>query len=97
MTTAELFDLTDKVALVTGSTKGLGRSMAKGLAQASRVLALDRESARLEGQRGPLDAGVLPQRGAECRARRSDRSSVFPTPAKLSCCVPPPGTHTSIE
>ncbi|MCH2173876.1 SDR family oxidoreductase [Myxococcota bacterium] len=34
MTTIEIFDLTGKVALVTGSTKGLGHSMAKGLAQA---------------------------------------------------------------
>jgi gluconate 5-dehydrogenase len=32
---AELFDLAGKVAIVTGSTKGLGRSMAKGLAAAS--------------------------------------------------------------
>src|SRR5829696_10297999 len=32
--TAELFDLTGKVVIVTGSTKGIGRAMVEGMARA---------------------------------------------------------------
>ncbi len=38
MTSPQLFDLSGKVAVVTGSTKGLGRSMVQGLAEAGATV-----------------------------------------------------------
>jgi gluconate 5-dehydrogenase len=39
--TANLFDLTGKTALVTGSSRGLGRAMAEGLARAGAAVVLN--------------------------------------------------------
>jgi len=44
-----LFDLTDQVAIVTGATKGLGRSMASGLARAgASVVVASRDQGRCD-------------------------------------------------
>src|SRR5579875_2342033 len=39
--TRQLFDLTGRTALVTGSSRGLGRAMAEGLAEAGAALVLN--------------------------------------------------------
>ncbi len=46
--TADLFDLTGKVVVVTGSTKGIGRAMVEGMAR-GRCL-----RRRQQPQAGPL-------------------------------------------
>ncbi len=57
MMTQQLFDLTGKTALVTGSSRGLGRAMAQGLAAAGAALVLNGS-----------DAGRLATAAAEMRA-----------------------------
>lgn len=46
MTVAGLFDLSGRTALVTGSSRGLGRAMAEGLAEAGAALVLNGADAR---------------------------------------------------
>src|SRR5450631_4010231 len=51
---SDLFDLSGKVALVTGGSKGLGKAMARGLAEAGADIAI---SSRHEDELRPaLDA-----------------------------------------
>ena len=55
-----MFDLTGKVALVTGASRGLGWAMARSLAQAGALVVLNgREAAALEARRGQLEAEGL--------------------------------------
>ncbi|WP_432483424.1 SDR family oxidoreductase [Kineococcus esterisolvens] len=50
-----LFDVTGRLALVTGSSRGLGRAMAAGLAEAgARVVLHGRDAAQLERARGEI-------------------------------------------
>jgi NAD(P)-dependent dehydrogenase (short-subunit alcohol dehydrogenase family) len=62
----KLFDLTGKVAIVTGSTKGIGRAMASGLAQAGATVVVssrkqelcDQVASEIEAETGRTVLGV---------------------------------------
>jgi NAD(P)-dependent dehydrogenase (short-subunit alcohol dehydrogenase family) len=58
----QLFDLTGKVAIVTGSTKGIGRAMASGLAQAGASVVV---SSRKQELCDKVAAEVAAETGAE--------------------------------
>jgi gluconate 5-dehydrogenase len=64
--TAELFDLTGKVAIVTGSTKGLGRAMVEGLASAGASVVV---SSRKQELCDRVAAEVAAATGTEVFAR----------------------------
>lgn len=50
-----MFDLTGKIALVTGSSQGIGFALAKGLAEAgARVIINGRDAARLAAAQAKL-------------------------------------------
>jgi NAD(P)-dependent dehydrogenase (short-subunit alcohol dehydrogenase family) len=74
--TLDIFNLTGKVALVTGGSKGLGKAMARGLAEAGADIII---SSRHEGElRSALDE-ILPsrdRRGAFIVADMQRRSDV---------------------
>ena len=55
----QLFDLTGHVALVTGGSKGLGRAMARGLAEAGAdIVIASRHGAELEATAAEIRAGT---------------------------------------
>ncbi len=68
METKTLFDLTDKVALVTGGSRGLGKEMAEGLAEAGAALML---IARREEWLNPTIAEMR-GRGFQCEGMLAD-------------------------
>ena len=55
-----LFDLTGRLALVTGSSQGIGFALAKGLAEAgARVVLNGRDAGKLDAARAKLaEAGI---------------------------------------
>lgn len=64
VSTADLFDLSDRVAIVTGGSGALGSAMAHGLAQAgARVVVLARTATDVERV-----AGAIEQEGGEAMA-----------------------------
>ena len=64
--TAELFDLTGKVVIVTGSTKRIGRAMAEGLASAGAAVVV---SSRTQEGCDRVAAEIAAATGAEVMAR----------------------------
>src|SRR5690349_7732492 len=64
--TAELFDLTGKVAVVTGSTKGIGRAMVQGLAEAGASVVV---SSRKQDLCDQVAGEVAAATGAEAYGR----------------------------
>jgi gluconate 5-dehydrogenase len=65
MQTMAMFDLTDRTALVTGSVRGLGYEMARGLAAAgARVILNGRDPASLDAAADRLRGEGLPVTGA---------------------------------
>jgi gluconate 5-dehydrogenase len=69
-----LFDLTARIALVTGSTQGLGLTLARGLAQAGATVVLNgREAGKLAAAVDQLRAEGLSAHGAVFDVTRSDQ------------------------
>ncbi len=78
--TAELFDLTGKVVIVTGSTKGIGRAMAEGLASAGASVVISSRKQDLCEQVASevaeaTGAEVFPPRVTSANGTRSRDSS----------------------
>lgn len=71
MVSTELFDLTGKVALLTGASKGMGRAMAEGLAQhGARVMLSSRKLEQCEAAAKEINAMCGEERvfGHACNA-----------------------------
>src|SRR5829696_4903349 len=64
--TAQLFDLTGKVVIVTGSTKGIGRAMAAGLARAGASVVV---SSRKQELCDEVATEIVKETGAEVFGR----------------------------
>ena len=76
MISTELFDLTGKVALLTGASKGMGKSMAEGLAEhGARVMLAGRKLGQCEAAAAEINAKCGEERvfGHACNAGYKDQ------------------------
>ena len=68
-----LFDLTGKCAVVTGSTKGIGKAIARALAQhGARVVVSSRDAGRVEAAQRELTDEGLSVLGLTCNVGRKE-------------------------
>ncbi len=76
MVSTELFDLTGKVALLTGASKGMGKAMAEGLAEhGARVMLSSRKLDQCEAAAAEINAKCGDERvfGHACNAGYKDQ------------------------
>ncbi len=76
MVSTELFDLTGKVALLTGASKGMGRAMAEGLAEhGARVMLSSRKLDQCEAAAAEINDKIGEERvfGHACNAGYKDQ------------------------
>ena len=71
--TTDLFDLTGKVVIVTGSTKGIGRAMVEGLARAGASVVV---SSRKQELCDRVAAEIAAATGADVLAARLSRGGL---------------------
>lgn len=73
----DLFNLSDRVALVTGANKGIGRSMALGLAEAGADIIGVSTSLPLQDSPVEKDVRALGRSFSACQADLTDRDSLY--------------------